>query len=91
MFLFQLVQSLFDSEKESAVRAKQHISLCSHGQSEPWVPVLEGLRNIRQLVHNSLTRGVSRRVEPEASRDDDIYVSRRVFSKVCVSKLVKVI
>lgn len=72
----------FNSEKETAVRAKQYISLCSHGQHEAWVPVLKGLRDIRQFAHNSLTRGAGRRVEPEPSQDNEIYISRRVFNKV---------
>lgn len=72
----------YDSEKEMAVCANQYIVLSSHGQHEPWMPVLRGLRDIRQFVHNSLSRGFARRIEPEPSQTDDIYLSHRVFNKV---------
>lgn len=74
--------TLCQSEKESAVSAKQYLTLCSHGQHEPWLPVLSGIRHIRQLAHNTLTRGAARRVEPKPSPDDDLHLSRRVFNKV---------
>jgi hypothetical protein len=41
-----------------------------------------GIRNIRQVVHNSLSRGAARRVEQCANVDEDIYLTRRVFTKV---------
>ena len=75
-------QSIMFRLQETAVRATQHLSLHSGGFDEPWSHMQKGLRNIRQLVHNTLSRGSARHVEPIPDINEDIYLTRRVFSKV---------
>lgn len=41
-----------------------------------------GIRDIRQMIHNTLSRGAARREETVPGLGDDIFLSRRVFEKV---------
>lgn len=68
--------------KETAIRAVQYLSLTSGGFYEPWASMQTGIRNIRQLVHNSLSRGAARRLEPINNITDDLYLTHRVFTMV---------
>lgn len=68
--------------EETAVRASQYLTLSSGGYDAAWYATLSGIRNLRQLVHNSLTRQGRRFEEPLAGIEDDIYLTRRVFTKV---------
>ena len=68
--------------EEDAIRAVQYISLSSGGFPKPWVSVQTAICNIRQLAHNTLSRGNGRRVEALPAENEDIYLMRRVFTKV---------
>lgn len=48
----------------------------------------KGIRDLRQLVHNTLTHGAARRVEEIPDREDTIYLKHRVFTKVLKSQSI---
>lgn len=59
------------------------MSIASAGNRAPWDAFQQAVKNLRQLVHNTLG-GNNRYVEPEPNRSRDIFMQRRVFSKVRV-------
>lgn len=70
------------SMPHTATMARQFIALESGGVDEPWACMQKGLRDIRQMIHNTLSRGTARREEIMPESHEDIYLSRRVFQKV---------
>ena len=64
------------------MKAIQFLRLCCGGYVEPWIPALTAIRNLRQLVHNTLTPVGARRIEEVPDDGEDISLVRCVFSKV---------
>lgn len=68
---------------DDAISAVQKITLRSGGVREPWIAALQAIHNFRQLVHNSLSNSSDRKIiEPSYTSDDEVHLSRRVFTKV---------
>jgi hypothetical protein len=61
--------------------AVQFISLSSGGFTDQWVATHRTIKNLRQLCHNSLQSSQSF-TKLDLNAADDIYVRRRVFTKV---------
>jgi hypothetical protein len=56
--------------------------LTSGGYSRQWTQTQRAIRNIKQLIINSI-EGSSARYVPEAV--NDLYLQRRVFTKVTIT------
>jgi hypothetical protein len=67
------------SHPSSALSACQHIWLGSGGHALQWDQTISAIRHIKQLVHNSI-EGAS--AAPVIQRTGDLYLQRRVFTKV---------
>lgn len=65
----------------TASSAIQFLTLSSGGNLEPWIATHDTIRNVRQLAHNSMPSR-TRYIEPEPDYTRDIYLRRRVFTKV---------
>lgn len=72
------------SSLDTAAAATHFLALSSGGYNEPWSANLSTIRNIRQMVHNSLPSR-QRFIEPEAEDGSELYIRRRIFTKVCSS------
>lgn len=70
------------SAPDTVMKATNYIALESGGFDEPWKGMQKGIRDIRQMIHNRLSQGVSRREERIPDVNDDIYLSRRIFTRV---------
>lgn len=78
-----VIDSTFSiSAPHNAVKARQFIALESGGFEEPWGAMQKSIWDIRQMIHNTLSRGIARREEIIPELQQDIYLSRRVFEKV---------
>lgn len=69
------------SSPDTAAAATHFLALSSGGYNEPWGANLSTIRNIRQMVHNSLPSR-HRFLEPDAEDDSELYIRRRIFTKV---------
>jgi hypothetical protein len=61
--------------------AVQFIALSSGGFKDQWIATQQAVRNLRQLGHNSIQNG-QQFIEPEVSPERNIFLRRRVFTKV---------
>ena len=70
-----------ESTSKNAPSSIQFINLTSGGQKDIWKATQEGVRLVRQLVHCSL-EGASPFIEPPCDGGKNLYLQRRVFTKV---------
>ena len=72
----------FSRDSSTAVSAAHFLVLGSGGYKEPWDTNLSSIRDIRQMVHNSLPSRVHY-IEPDVVSESDLYMRCKVFTKVC--------
>ena len=61
--------------------AIQNLRLCPQGHLHPWLATLKAIQNIRQLIHNGIPSRTTYS-EPDINVDKDLYLRRRIFTKV---------
>lgn len=69
------------SSAGTAAGATQTLLLTSGGCLQPWSATLKAVRDIRQLIHNGIPSRTAY-IEPEIDIDRDLYLRRRIFTKV---------